>query len=64
MKAALFKAPGDIELVERNLDTPQGNELIIKVDSCGVCGTDFHIYHVLLQQKTIPFSVMNLAELL
>lgn len=45
MKAALFKGPGDIELVERNLDTPQGNELIIKVDSCGVCGTDFHIYH-------------------
>ena len=32
-------------MVERILDTPQGNELIIKVDSCGVCGTDFHIYH-------------------
>lgn len=45
MKAVSFKVPGYLEIIEKNLSPPKEGELLIKVDSCGVCGTDFHIYH-------------------
>ena len=51
MKAALFIAPGSIELTEKNLEAPLRNELLVRIDTCGVCGTDFHIYNGLAPAK-------------
>ena len=45
MKAVLFKAPGNVEVINKNLSDPKDGELLIKIDTCGVCGTDFHIFH-------------------
>ncbi len=45
MKAVSFKVPGYLEIIEKNLPQPKEGELLIEIDSCGVCGTDFHIYH-------------------
>lgn len=44
MKAAVFHGKNDlrVEDVERLL--PRTNEVTIKVEACGVCGTDLHIY--------------------
>ncbi len=44
MKAAIFKGPN--ELFVDNFDLPklESNQVLIKVDLCGVCGTDFHIF--------------------
>lgn len=44
MKSLLFIKPNNIEIIDKELRKPESNELIIKIDTCGVCGTDFHIF--------------------
>ena len=44
MKAAVFKAPGHIEVQDLPIPEPTLGEVRIKVLGCGVCGTDAHIY--------------------
>jgi (R,R)-butanediol dehydrogenase/meso-butanediol dehydrogenase/diacetyl reductase len=43
MKAAVFKAPGVPLVIEEVLEPRPGpTDLILKVQSCGICGTDLH----------------------
>jgi 2-desacetyl-2-hydroxyethyl bacteriochlorophyllide A dehydrogenase len=44
VKAAVFKAPGRIEVQDLPTPEPSLGEVRIKVLGCGVCGTDAHIY--------------------
>ncbi len=44
MKAALLKCPNQIELINYSLPKIKPDELLIKVDTCGLCGTDYHIF--------------------
>jgi len=44
MQALLFNGPHEIEVGELMLPKLRSNELLIHVDGCGVCGTDFHIF--------------------
>ncbi|NWF88903.1 MAG: zinc-dependent alcohol dehydrogenase family protein [Ignavibacteriaceae bacterium] len=44
MLAAVFTEKKNIDVCDFSLRTIQKNELLIKVASCGVCGTDRHIY--------------------
>ena len=52
MKVAILDAPGKLKLAE--LPTPEINdqEVLIKVDCCGICGSDVKIYQ---GKWTIPF---------
>jgi 2-desacetyl-2-hydroxyethyl bacteriochlorophyllide A dehydrogenase len=43
MKAALFEKPHSLTIVSKPLRPLEKNEVLIKIDSCGVCGTDVHI---------------------
>ena len=43
MKAALFEKPHELNIVSRPLRTLRKDEVLVEVDSCGVCGTDVHI---------------------
>lgn len=45
MKAAVLQGTKQIEVVELNMDSLSPNEVLVKVKSCGICGTDQHIYH-------------------
>ncbi|MEH7481270.1 zinc-dependent alcohol dehydrogenase family protein [Neobacillus drentensis] len=45
MKAAVLKGTKQIEVMEWNYRSPSPKEVIVKVKSCGICGTDQHIYH-------------------
>lgn len=47
MKAAIFKGVGSIE-TRADVMQPQAalGEVIVKVASCGICGSDLHIYRV------------------
>jgi L-iditol 2-dehydrogenase len=45
MKAAVFKGKKQIEVLDWDYRSPLGKEVIVKVKSCGICGTDQHIYH-------------------
>lgn len=43
MKAAVWVDVNKIELREMEVPTPTAGEVLVKVTSCGVCGTDVHI---------------------
>lgn len=43
MKAALFEKPNHLSVVDRPLRSLQKHEVLVRVQSCGVCGTDVHI---------------------
>jgi threonine dehydrogenase-like Zn-dependent dehydrogenase len=43
MLAAVFNGNGKLSIGESPLRKIKGNELLVKVQSCGVCGTDYKI---------------------
>jgi len=44
VRAAVFANPGACQIVERELPMPAERQALIRVEACGVCGTDAHIY--------------------
>ena len=44
MRAAVFPAPEVCEIVEREAPLPAEGQVLVRVEACGVCGTDAHIY--------------------
>jgi len=45
MKAAVFYGVGDLRLEERVRPTAGEDEVVVRVEACGICGTDQHILH-------------------
>jgi len=45
VKAALFRGPGDLTVIEVESPEPTAEELKIRVESCATCGTDAKIFH-------------------
>ena len=43
MKVALFEKPGILKVRSKLLRSLNPNEVLVKVEACGVCGTDVHI---------------------
>jgi L-iditol 2-dehydrogenase len=44
MRASVLTGPSTIELQERPVPTPAGDEVLVRVGSVGVCGSDVHYY--------------------
>jgi len=44
MRAAILDKPYNLEIKEYSLTRLERNEILVKVEVCGLCGTDFHIY--------------------
>lgn len=44
MKAAVFQGKKDLRVQEIAKRNPQPDEVSIRIQACGVCGTDLHIY--------------------
>jgi threonine dehydrogenase-like Zn-dependent dehydrogenase len=44
MKAAVLQGPRDIRLVDVEIPRPKADEILVKVEACGICGTDLHAY--------------------
>ena len=44
MRAAVMAEPGRIEMEERPIPTPEAGDVLIRVSSVGVCGSDTHYY--------------------
>ena len=44
MKAAIFKSPKTIEVVDREIPQIDSGSILVKVKSCAVCGSDQRIY--------------------
>jgi alcohol dehydrogenase len=45
MKALVYTNPNEIQLLERPYPTMDQDEVILKIDSVGICGSDMHAYH-------------------
>jgi len=43
MKAALFEEPGVFNIVNKDLRRLKEDEVLVRVEACGICGTDLHI---------------------
>lgn len=43
MKCAVYKEINVLEITEKDIPKPKDNEVLIKVDSCGLCATDLKI---------------------
>lgn len=43
MRRAVFSGPGVIEVETGPVPAPSGDQLLIRVESCGICGTDHQI---------------------
>jgi threonine dehydrogenase-like Zn-dependent dehydrogenase len=43
MKAAVVTEPGVLEIADVASPVPRDHEVIVQVDTCGICGTDVHV---------------------
>src|SRR5215470_9882286 len=48
MRAAVCREPGRVDVEEVARPTPRADELLVRVDCCGICGSDLHWYHGLM----------------
>jgi len=53
MKAAIFYGPRDIRTEEVKKPDIQDNEVLIHVKSCGICGSDLHLYKLGLYSDSL-----------
>jgi len=44
MKALVYTGPETLEFMDANDPTPRDGEIIIKIDSVGICGSDMHAF--------------------
>lgn len=54
MKAAVLVAPGQLEVREVPVPACGPHDVLIKVERCGICGTDLHIYHGNYSRDRLP----------
>jgi 2-desacetyl-2-hydroxyethyl bacteriochlorophyllide A dehydrogenase len=45
MKALVYTQPNEIQLLERPYPEIADNEVIVKIDAVGICGSDMHAFH-------------------
>ena len=45
MKALVLTDTGKLEICERVVPVPEGDDVLVRVKACGICGTDLHIFH-------------------
>lgn len=45
MKAAVYHGPMDMSIEDRPIPVPGPNQMVVKIDYCGICGTDIESYH-------------------
>ncbi len=51
MKASVYQGNKTFSVIEKEIEAPQKGEVRIKVAYCGVCGTDVHIYHGMMDKR-------------
>uniref|UniRef100_UPI004035711F zinc-dependent alcohol dehydrogenase n=1 Tax=Marinifilum sp. RC60d5 TaxID=3458414 RepID=UPI004035711F len=58
MKASLYEGNKTFSVVEKEKEAPKAGDVRVKVAYCGVCGTDVHIYHGMMDQRvSIPETI-------
>lgn len=45
MKAVLLRSPGDLVVEDIPIPQPREDEVLLKVEACGICGSDIRYFH-------------------
>jgi 2-desacetyl-2-hydroxyethyl bacteriochlorophyllide A dehydrogenase len=45
MKALVYTRPNEVQLLERPEPSLERDEVVLKIDAVGICGSDMHAYH-------------------
>ena len=45
MKAAIYYGPGNVQIENREIPKAGDDELVVKIDYCGICGSDIEAFH-------------------
>lgn len=69
MKATFYEGNQSFSVSEKDIEPPAKGEVQIKVAYCGVCGTDVHIYHGVMDKRvnmpiTIGHEMSGVIEML
>ena len=59
MKAAFYKAKGTFDVGKTQTKQPGQGEVRLDVAYCGVCGTDVHIYHGVMDKRINPPQIVG-----
>ena len=54
MKAAVLTKPGNFEIASVDIPEIGSDDVLIKVDRCGICGTDLHIFNGHYATDSLP----------
>lgn len=58
MKATVYEGNKTFSVIDKEIDAPNEGEVRIKVAYSGVCGTDVHIYHGMMDKRVnIPVTI-------
>jgi 2-desacetyl-2-hydroxyethyl bacteriochlorophyllide A dehydrogenase len=58
MKATVYEGNKTFSVIEKDMKDPEEGEVRIKVAFSGVCGTDVHIYHGMMDRRlSIPITI-------
>lgn len=57
--SGVFNAVHDIQVQNKEIPTASGNEVVVKVEKAGICGSDLHIYHTGLDGLIPSGSVLG-----
>lgn len=58
MKATRYEGNKTFSVIEKEIESPKADEVRIKVAYSGVCGTDVHIYHGMMDKRVaIPVTI-------
>ncbi|GAA0881163.1 alcohol dehydrogenase catalytic domain-containing protein [Algoriphagus jejuensis] len=58
MKATVYQGNQSFAVIEKEIDMPKSGEVRIKVAYSGVCGTDVHIFHGMMDKRvSIPQTI-------
>ncbi len=61
MRAAVFYGAGDIRIEEREIPKAGPGQMVVKIDYCGVCGTDMEAYQHEIVKPVIVLGHENVA---
>ncbi|GGZ12439.1 Zn-dependent alcohol dehydrogenase [Echinicola pacifica] len=59
MKAAFYQEKGKFSIGESPIEKPGKGEVRLSVQYCGVCGTDVHIFHGVMDKRVSPPQVIG-----
>ena len=58
MKATIYEGNKTFSIIEKEIEEPENDEVRIKVAYSGVCGTDVHIYHGMMDKRIkMPLTI-------